>query len=96
MSWLKKLMPVRIRTESGAARKRSVPEGLWEKCDGCGGVLYRQELEDNLEVCPKCDFHMPIRARVRLASFLDPGTGTDWWTGDVWDAAALTALVPLS
>ncbi len=77
MSWLKKLMPARIRTESGASRKRSVPEGLWEKCDSCGAVLYRQELEDNLEVCPKCDFHMPIRARIRLASFLDPGTGTE-------------------
>ncbi len=77
MSWLKKLMPARIRTESGASRKRSVPEGLWEKCDSCGEVLYRQELDDNLEVCPKCNFHMPIRARARLASFLDPGTGTE-------------------
>ncbi|MES2670834.1 MAG: acetyl-CoA carboxylase, carboxyltransferase subunit beta [Pseudomonadota bacterium] len=77
MSWLKKLMPARIRTESGASRKRSVPEGLWGKCDSCGEVLYRQELDDNLEVCPKCNFHMPIRARVRLASFLDPGTGTE-------------------
>jgi acetyl-CoA carboxylase carboxyl transferase subunit beta len=77
MSWLKKLMPARIRTESGASRKRSVPEGLWEKCDGCGAVLYRQELEDNLEVCPKCGHHMPIRARVRLAAFLDGDTGTE-------------------
>ena len=77
MSWLKKLMPVRIRTESGASRKRSVPEGLWEKCDGCGAVLYRQELEDNLEVCPKCAFHMPIRARARLRAFLDGGIGTE-------------------
>jgi acetyl-CoA carboxylase carboxyl transferase subunit beta len=77
MSWLKKLMPARIRTESGISRKRSVPEGLWEKCDGCGAVLYRQELEDNLEVCPKCAFHMPIRARARLAAFLDNGAGTE-------------------
>ena len=77
MSWLKKLMPVRIRTESGASRKRSVPEGLWEKCDGCSAVLYRQELEDNIEVCPKCAFHMPIRARVRLAAFLDAGVGLE-------------------
>jgi len=77
MSWLKKLMPARIRTESGLPRKRSVPEGLWEKCDGCGVVLYRQELEENLEVCPKCAFHMPIRARARLAAFLDPGTGIE-------------------
>lgn len=74
MSWLKKVMPARIRTDSGATRKRSVPEGLWEKCERCGAVLYRPELEENLEVCPKCSFHMPIRARVRLAAFLDAGS----------------------
>ena len=72
MSWLKKLMPSRIRTEGG--NKRSVPEGLWEKCDKCGAVLYRPELEENLEVCPKCSHHMPIRARARLASLLDAGS----------------------
>ena len=72
MSWLKKLMPSRIRTEGG--NKRSVPEGLWEKCDKCGAVLYRPELEENLEVCPKCSHHMPIRARARLASLLDSGS----------------------
>jgi acetyl-CoA carboxylase carboxyl transferase subunit beta len=77
MSWLKKLMPARIRTEAPAGRKRSVPEGLWEKCDRCGVVLYRPELEENLEVCPKCGFHMPIRARVRLASFLDAGSTSE-------------------
>ena len=73
MSWLKKLMPPHIRTDSGAARKRSVPEGLWEKCDRCGAVLYGPELEENLEVCPKCSFHRPIRARARLRTFLDAG-----------------------
>ncbi len=72
MSWLKKLMPARIRTEPANGRKRSVPEGLWEKCDKCGSVLYRPELEENLEVCPKCGHHMPIRARVRLMALLDP------------------------
>ncbi|HET6395418.1 MAG TPA: acetyl-CoA carboxylase, carboxyltransferase subunit beta [Pseudoxanthomonas sp.] len=74
MSWLSKLMPSGIRTDTGASRKRSVPEGLWEKCDRCGAVLYRPELEENLEVCPKCAFHMPIRARARLASLFDPGS----------------------
>ncbi|MGO4550072.1 acetyl-CoA carboxylase, carboxyltransferase subunit beta [Lysobacter sp. 2RAF19] len=74
MSWLKKLMPSRIRTEGG--NKRSVPEGLWEKCDKCGSVLYRPELEENLEVCPKCGHHMAIRARARLASLFDPGAAT--------------------
>ena len=77
MSWLKKLMPSRIRTDSGAGRKRSVPEGLWEKCDKCGAVLYRPELEENLEVCPKCDHHMPIRARARLKALLDPDSGRE-------------------
>lgn len=77
MSWLKKLMPSGIRTETGASKRRSVPEGLWEKCDRCGAVLYRPELEENLEVCPKCSFHMPIRARVRLAALLDGGSTTE-------------------
>jgi len=77
MSWLKKLMPASIRTEPATGRKRSVPEGLWEKCDKCGTVLYRPELEENLEVCPKCAHHRPIRARVRLAAFLDAGSGRE-------------------
>jgi acetyl-CoA carboxylase carboxyl transferase subunit beta len=51
-----------------------VPEGLWEKCEGCGAVLYRPELERNLEVCPKCGHHHTIDARKRLAAFFDQGT----------------------
>ena len=77
MSWIKKLMPGTIRTETGAPRKRNVPEGLWEKCDRCGAILYRPELEQNLEVCPKCNAHRPIRARARLRGFLDPGAGAE-------------------
>ncbi len=69
MSWLQKLMPSRIRTEGGS--KRTVPEGLWTKCDTCQAVLYRPELERNLSVCPKCAAHMPISARTRLDTFLD-------------------------
>ena len=69
MSWLLKLMPSRIRTEGTS--KGKVPEGLWEKCEGCGAVLYRPELERNLDVCPKCGHHHPIGARQRLAAFFD-------------------------
>ena len=69
MSWLEKLMPTRIRTESTS--KRKVPEGLWDKCPSCNAVLYKSELERNLQVCPKCDHHMRITARKRLGSFLD-------------------------
>ena len=71
MSWFQKLRPSRIRTEGG--NKRNVPEGLWTKCSVCTAVLYRPELERNLQVCPKCSNHMPIKARTRLEQFLDPG-----------------------
>ena len=77
MSWLKKLMPSGIRTDNASAKRRSVPEGLWEKCDRCGAVLYRPELEENLEVCPKCSHHRPIRARARLAALQDPGSNSE-------------------
>lgn len=70
MSWFKKLLPSRIRT--GANAKKGVPEGLWSKCNNCNSILYRSELERNLEVCPKCDYHMRISARKRLSYFLDP------------------------
>ena len=68
MSWFDKIVPSRIKTER---RSRSVPEGLWMKCPACDAVLYRAELERNLNVCPKCSHHMRIGARERLRSFLD-------------------------
>jgi acetyl-CoA carboxylase carboxyl transferase subunit beta len=76
MTWLQKLMTPRIRTE-GQAGKGKVPEGVWEKCGGCGAVLYRPELERNLMVCPKCGHHHAIGARARLAAFLDEGSVTE-------------------
>jgi len=69
MSWFEKLMPSRISTEK---RTRSVPEGVWIKCPKCDAQLYRNELERNLQVCPKCDHHLRIGARQRLNFFLDP------------------------
>jgi acetyl-CoA carboxylase carboxyl transferase subunit beta len=68
MSWLQKFLP-QISTESSS--KKTVPEGLWAKCPGCNGVLYRAELERNLDVCPKCGHHMRISGRRRLEAFLD-------------------------
>jgi acetyl-CoA carboxylase carboxyl transferase subunit beta len=69
MTWFEKIMPSRIKTER---RTRSVPEGLWMKCSACDAVLYRAELERNINVCPKCGHHMRIGARERLDQFLDP------------------------
>jgi acetyl-CoA carboxylase carboxyl transferase subunit beta len=68
MSWFDKIVPSRIKTER---RSRSVPEGLWIKCPACDAVLYRAELERNLNVCQKCSHHMRIGARERLKTFLD-------------------------
>jgi len=69
MNWFKKILPSRIKTDGNG--RRTVPEGVWTKCDDCGAVLYREELDKNLEVCPKCNHHMKIMARSRLESFLD-------------------------
>src|SRR5262245_46177505 len=74
MSWFEKIVPSKIKTER---RVRSVPEGLWIKCPACDAVLYRAELERNLQVCPKCSHHMRVHARDRLDRFLDPGTGRE-------------------
>ena len=70
MSWFEKLLPSRIRTDGG--NKRTVPEGLWSKCEDCGSVLYKAELERNCDVCPKCAHHNRVGARKRLDQFLDP------------------------
>lgn len=70
MSWLDKILPTLGKTEQ-QDRRASVPEGLWKKCVKCEAVLYRPELEKNLDVCPKCEHHMRIGARRRIDSFLD-------------------------
>jgi len=69
MSWFEKILPSRIKTNSN--NRRTVPEGVWTKCASCNAVLYRAELDRNQEVCPKCNHHMRIRARARIAHFLD-------------------------
>ncbi len=70
MSWIDKLLPPQIQQTDPSVRK-SVPEGLWVKCVSCEAVLYRTDVEANLNVCPKCNHHMRIRARVRLEYLLD-------------------------
>lgn len=69
MSWFTKLLPSKIRTNTST--KKSIPEGLWTKCDACQAILFKAELERNLDVCPKCDHHARISARRRLEIFLD-------------------------
>ncbi|MGQ0443352.1 MAG: acetyl-CoA carboxylase carboxyltransferase subunit beta, partial [Methylophilaceae bacterium] len=70
MSWLDKI-PQKIKHVVGTVQKRNVPEGLWSKCDSCQTVLYKTDLEINLEVCPKCNHHNRISARGRINCLLD-------------------------
>lgn len=74
MSWITKLLPSKIRHESTNEKKEKegVPEGIWSKCSKCSAVLYKAELERNLDVCPKCNHHNRIHGRNRLNMFLDP------------------------
>jgi acetyl-CoA carboxylase carboxyl transferase subunit beta len=66
MSWFKKILP-----KISSAKKKGVPEGIWNKCTSCTAILYSAELERNLYVCPKCNHHIRIDARQRLDMFLD-------------------------
>src|SRR5438874_4048820 len=71
MTWLQKLLPPRIKSTPGVSRK-AMPEGLWIKCPSCEAVLYRTDLEKNLNVCPKCGHHGRLNARERIDQLLDP------------------------
>jgi acetyl-CoA carboxylase carboxyl transferase subunit beta len=70
MSWLEKLLPPKIQ-HTDPSERRTIPEGLWIKCPSCETVLYKTDLEQNINVCPKCGHHMRIGARARLDAFLD-------------------------
>jgi acetyl-CoA carboxylase carboxyl transferase subunit beta len=76
MSWIDKILPSGVRKED-SGKRASVPEGLWKKCVKCDAVLYRPDVERNNDVCPKCDHHMRIGARRRLAIFLDDPGGEE-------------------
>ena len=58
--------------------KRGVPSGLWMSCGECGEMLFRKAVEQNFNVCPKCDSHMYLSAQSRIASVLDEGTFEEW------------------
>src|ERR1700753_982149 len=59
--------------ESNTQEKRVRTEGLWVKCEGCGQLIFKAEMEANQQVCPKCGQHHKIDARSRIAALLEPG-----------------------
>ena len=71
MSWINKILPSKIKTDT-EVKNRNIPEGLWKKCPRCDAVLYSSNLEENNDICPKCDHHLRISARRRIDIFLDP------------------------
>ena len=77
MTWLDKILPPGLKRSEGTAKGKSVPEGLWIKCPSCDSVLYSTDLENNLNVCPKCEHHMRLTARARLDRLLDADGRTE-------------------
>ncbi len=71
MAWFKKTK------ETRAEKKGKIPEGLWIKCEGCKEIVYRKEVEKNLKICPKCNYHFRISARERLKLLVDEGSFTE-------------------
>lgn len=71
MSWLEKLLPSKVGSNAPQAERKNIPEGLWVKCPSCDSVLYKTDLEQSQNVCPKCSHHMRIGARARLNHLLD-------------------------
>ncbi len=68
MAWFKKTK------DKGSEKKVKIPEGLWVKCNNCKEIVYRKEVERNLKVCPKCNYHFRISARARLKLLIDPNS----------------------
>jgi acetyl-CoA carboxylase carboxyl transferase subunit beta len=58
--------------------KRGVPEGLWQRCPGCGNSIFRKEAEKLLNVCPQCEYHFYVSATARINQLLDEGTFDEW------------------
>jgi len=54
--------------------KKEMPDGLWTRCEDCGEIIYNKELEENLKVCPKCNYHFRIGAWERISFLLDEGS----------------------
>jgi acetyl-CoA carboxylase carboxyl transferase subunit beta len=72
MAWFKKTKDLR------AEKKVKVPEGLWVKCESCKEIIYKKEIDRNLQVCPKCNYHFRISARERLKLLIDEGSFTEF------------------
>lgn len=85
MEWLKKLKKPKIKIR---AKKIQITEGLWVKCEKCKEIVYKKDIDNNLNVCPKCDHHYKLRARDWILLLLDDGSFSEYDSG-------LTSVDPL-
>ena len=76
MNWLTRLIPS-IGKSSTKSKKSKIPDGVWTSCPSCESALYKPELQKTLYVCPKCDHHLRIGARIRFNIFFDNGNFTE-------------------
>ncbi len=74
MNWITDYVPPKIKS---FFQRRDTPENLWTKCDSCGQMIFHRELAENQNVCPGCNFHMPISPRVRFKTLFDGGVFTE-------------------
>jgi acetyl-CoA carboxylase carboxyl transferase subunit beta len=75
MAWFKKGKDVR------AEKKIKIPEGLWVKCDSCREIIYKKEIDKNLKICPKCNYHFRISAKERIRLLVDEDSFSEIDTG---------------
>ncbi len=68
MAWFKK------RNSNNSEKRVKIPEGLWIKCNNCKEIIYKKEVDRNLQVCPKCKYHFRITASERLKLLIDSGS----------------------
>ena len=66
------------RPARASGKKRGVPEGLWQMCQGCQATIFRKEAEQLLNVCPQCGYHWYVSAADRITQLLDAGTFEEW------------------
>jgi acetyl-CoA carboxylase carboxyl transferase subunit beta len=73
MAWFSRQKPGFEEGAGSEGEKHVRTEGLWQKCESCGQIIWKKSLEENAEVCPQCDHHFRIDARARLALLFDEG-----------------------
>ena len=71
MNWITNSVLPKIKA---LVQPKEMPDNFWVKCKGCNEMLFHRQLEENLQVCPRCDYHMPLSCKNRLKALFDDGS----------------------